>query len=116
MWKTKNDSQQGVAAPKKRRIKESGLGMQEKNSPASMQKHCKVPGILIAVPINKWELLFLKTNKPELSVICNKQLFKIGAHSMRRRNASGAEVYLCPVCKAEFKEKILLAIHIGTRH
>jgi hypothetical protein len=50
----KNDSQQGVAAPKKRRIKESGLGMQEKNSPASMQKHCKVPGILIAVPINKW--------------------------------------------------------------
>jgi hypothetical protein len=43
-------------------------------------------------------------------------LFKIGAHSMRQRNASGAELYLCPVCKAQFKEKILLAIHIGTRH
>jgi hypothetical protein len=23
---------------------------------------------------------------------------------------------MCPVCKAGFKEKILLAIHIGTRH
>jgi hypothetical protein len=35
---------------------------------------------------------------------------------MRQGNASGAELYLCPVCNAEFKEKILLAIHIGTRH
>ncbi|AFU58421.1 zinc finger C2H2 domain-containing protein [Candidatus Nitrososphaera gargensis Ga9.2] len=43
-------------------------------------------------------------------------MVKIEAHSVRRQNASRAELYLCPICKAEFKEKILLAIHIGTKH
>jgi len=62
------------------------------------------------------QLLFLKTNKCGLSTNYNQQLFKIGTHSMRQRNASAADLYLCPVCKSGFKEKILLAIHIGTRH
>jgi hypothetical protein len=36
---------------------------------------------------------------------------------MRQRNVGAAvELYVCPVCKSGFKEKILLAIHIGTRH
>lgn len=66
---------------------------------------------------NATSSLFLKTNKSGLSIIYNKQLFKIGMHSMRQRNASSAiERYVCPVCKSGFKEKILLAIHIGTRH
>jgi hypothetical protein len=43
-------------------------------------------------------------------------LFKKEAHPVRQQNASGAELYLCPVCKSEFKEKILLAIHIGKKH
>jgi hypothetical protein len=44
-------------------------------------------------------------------------LFKIGTHLMRQRNlGAAAELYVCPVCKSGFKEKILLAIHIGTRH
>lgn len=33
-----------------------------------------------------------------------------------RQQENGAEIYECPVCEAEFKEKILLAIHIGTKH
>ena len=35
---------------------------------------------------------------------------------MRQRHADAAERYVCPVCKSGFKEKILLAVHIGTRH
>ncbi|MDP8888032.1 MAG: hypothetical protein M3M89_00165 [Thermoproteota archaeon] len=67
--------------------------------------------------INNTKVLFLKPNKSGVSIIHNKQLFKIGTHLMRQRNAGAAvELYVCPVCKSEFKEKILLAIHIGTRH
>ncbi|HKZ61891.1 MAG TPA: hypothetical protein VJZ68_05685 [Nitrososphaera sp.] len=44
----------------------------------------------------------------------NKQFFKIAADPACQQNASEAE-YTCPVCKAAFKEKILLAIHIGTK-
>ncbi len=66
---------------------------------------------------NATSSLFLKTNKSGLSIIYNKQLFKIWTHSMRQRNAtSSIQLYVCPVCKSGFKEKILLAIHIGTRH
>jgi uncharacterized C2H2 Zn-finger protein len=42
-------------------------------------------------------------------------LFKKEAHPVRQQ-ADGAEMYACPVCETEFKEKILLAIHIGTKH
>jgi hypothetical protein len=60
---------------------------------------------------------FLKANKSALSTIHNKQLFKIRTHLMRQRHAgTAAELYVCPVCKSGFKEKVLLAIHIGTRH
>ena len=66
---------------------------------------------------NATSSLFLKTNKSGLSIIYNKQLFKIWTHSMRQRNTTSAiQLYVCPVCKSGFKEKILLAIHIGTRH
>jgi competence CoiA-like predicted nuclease len=58
----------------------------------------------------------LKTNKSGLSITNNKQLFNIRTHLMRQRHAGAAERYVCPVCKSGFKEKILLAIHIGTRH
>jgi hypothetical protein len=57
----------------------------------------------------------LKANKTDLARSANTQLFKKETHPVRQR-ASGAEIYACPVCKAEFKEKILLAIHIGTKH
>jgi hypothetical protein len=60
---------------------------------------------------------FLKANKSALSTLHNKQLFKIRTHLMRQRHAgTAADLYVCPVCKSGFKEKVLLAIHIGTRH
>ena len=42
-------------------------------------------------------------------------MFKIGAHPMRLQ-ARRTDIYACPVCRAKFKEKILLAIYIGKRH
>ena len=63
------------------------------------------------------DCFFLKANKSGLSTTHNKQLFKIMTHLMRQRNAGiAAELYVCPVCKSGYKEKVLLAIHIGTRH
>lgn len=56
-----------------------------------------------------------KANKGFPARSANTQLFKKEAHPVRQQ-ASEAEMYTCPLCKAEFKEKVLLAIHIGTRH
>jgi hypothetical protein len=55
--------------------------------------------------------IFLNANKRVWAEI-EQKLFKLLAHKLRH---NGERLH-CPVCNAEFEEKVMLAIHIGKKH